>query len=168
MSTAQHHYVKKSDAPDQFEPFDPACVAVPPTTTNNIVPESLVWYDTVQKYIRPLSNDTNASQFVGVCLDAVPAQYGSIDAPAGVSPNGPRNLARVSKACQMYLKATAADAINPNAKIYAGADAQTMTTQAGSNALGYIDPEQPVVASATAGQLILCRVRANYPATPIN
>jgi len=31
-----------------------------------------------------------------------------------------------------------------------------------------VDPEQAVVASATAGQLILCRVRANYPATPIN
>lgn len=173
MATSLHHLVKKSDAPDQFMPFDTNCVANPPITTNNITAESLVYFSTItgtqpQGQILPLSNDTNASTFAGVCMDAVPAQYGAVDLPGGVSPNGPRNLARVSKACQMNLKATSADAIKPNVKIYAGADAQTMTVQAGSNAIGYIDPEQPYIASATAGQLILCRVRANYPATPVN
>lgn len=167
MTTATHHYVKKSDAPDQFMPFDANLVANPATLTNQLTAESLVWWDSTNGYIRPLSDDTNAAHFAGVCMDTVPANYDSITNPTGVSPNSSRNIARVSKACQMNLKATASDAINPNALIYAGADAQTMTTTAGSHAIGYVDPEQAVVASATGGQLILCRVRANTPNVPL-
>jgi hypothetical protein len=168
MTTSLHHYVKKSDAPDQFMPFDPNLVTTGGQTINTLVGESAVWWDSTNKYIRPLSDNTNDAYFAGIVMDSVPANYGSIAVVGGISPSSARNVARVSKACQMFLKATGGDAINPNAAIYVGADAQTMTTAVKTNKMGYVDPEQAVVASATAGQLILCRVRANYPATPIN
>jgi hypothetical protein len=149
-------------------PFDPNLVTTGGQTINTLYAESLVWWDSTNKYIRPLSDNTNDQYFTGVNYEAVPSNYGSIAVPVGVSPNSLRNVARVSKACQMFLKATASDAINPNALIYVGADPQTMTTAVKSYSIGYVDPEQAVVASATAGQLILCRVRGRSPATPIN
>ena len=165
-TVARHHLVKKSDGPDIFMPHDPNVSS--PTDLNAIVAESLIFWDTnagSSGFIKPLTNDTNAQYFSGVCMDQVPANYGSIVNPNGVSPNGPRNTARVSRAGQATLKATGGDAIVPNGVFYAGADEQTMTTTPGTYPLGYIDPKQPAVASATAGQLILCRFRARYQAT---
>jgi len=167
LTTSLHHYVKKSDAPDQFMPFDSNLVVVGGSQTNAIQGESLVWWDSTNKYIRPLSDNTNDVNFTGVCMDTIPANYGSIAVPGGVSPSSARNVARVSKACQMMLKATAGDAINPNAAIYVGADPQSMTTATKTNKIGYVDPEQAIIASATAGQLILCRVRAILPTTSL-
>lgn len=157
MATKVTHIVKNDETKYQFAPIDPTFAVA-------IDAESLVWYDSVGGFIRPLSNDTNASKCLGVCLDEVPVNLTGTP----VSPNNARNVARVVRSCRIFLKATASDAIAPYAKIYAGTDAQTMTTQAGSNAIGYVDGEQAVIASATAGTLILCIVNANFPAVPQN
>lgn len=152
MTTKVTHIVKNDDTGYQFAPIDPTYAVA-------LDAESLCYYDETNKFIRPLSNDTNAAKFLGVCLDEVPVNLTGTP----VSPNNARNVARVLRSCRILLKATAADAIAPYVKIYAGADAQTMTVQAGSNAIGFIDGEQAVIASATAGTLILCVVNAVFP-----
>lgn len=171
-TVSSQHLIKKSDSGDQYVPFDPNLVAATPVLTNAITAESLVYYSSSLGYMLPLNSGmgTGASaDFVGVCCDTVPAQYGSAANPQGISPDPVRNLARVTRACQMFLKATGGDNINPNALIYPGADEQTMTvTAGGQTAIGYVDPEQAAVTGATAGTLILCRVRANYPNTPLS
>lgn len=150
------HLYKKAAFPEEFWPI---------SLTEAIEAEDKVWYDTGNQKLVPLSDDTNAAYFPGVCMDQVPVNLTGVD----FTPNPPQNRARVVKLGQFVQLATAAEAYNPGDKVYASAlGPKYITVVAGSNPVGYVSGEQDPIASATAGQNVLVCLRANYPVLPIN
>ena len=144
--------------------FDQAMPLDPGTT---YFEDSRVYYnpakvgsDGITGKILPCRNDTNAAYEVGVLRDLNPVQIYDVTQ----TPNQPSSLARVSRRGQYLFYATAGDSITPFLPCYSGVDEQTITTVAGTNKIGYIDPQQPIISSATAGQQVLVQYRAKYPA----
>lgn len=115
--------------------------------------------DGITGKILPLRNDTNAANFVGMLRDLNPVNiYGT-----NQTPNQPSQYARVSRRGRYLMYVTAGETYNPFTYLYIGADEQTITTSAGSNKVGYVDPEQPIVVGAVAGTQIWVQIRAVFP-----
>lgn len=139
---------------DEPMPIDPALT---------YFEDTLVWWnkdyigsDGLVGKILPLSNDTNAANFVGVLRDINPVQVYADKQ----TPNTPSVMARVTKKAQFSLFCTVGDNVKPGLPVYAGADEQTFTVTAGSNSIGYVAFEQSPIASAVAGDTALINVRA--------
>lgn len=116
--------------------------------------------------LAPLAADGFANLFTGVTKQKVPVEpYGSdfAQGSGNQSPNPGMGTVTVVRNCLFQAKVTVGDSIKPLVAVYAGADAQTLTTVAGSNKVGFVSGEQPVIASAVSGQTFLVELRANYP-----
>lgn len=155
MTTKTTHLYRRSAFPEEFWPVD---------LSNAISAESLVYFDQAAGYLKPLVDDTNAAYGVGVCMDEVPVNLTGTN----LTPNPPKNVARVVRVGQFQFKCTAGQAYSAGLKVYAGADAQTVTPVAGSNPVGYVSGEQEAIVSAAATDKVLVCVRAKYPAVPLN
>ena len=107
----------------------------------------------------PLTNDTNAAYYAGELRDLNPVQIYADKQ----TPNQPSSFCRGTRLGQFLKNCTVGDAYHPYTPVYAGADADTITSQAGTNKLGYVSVEQSDISSATAGQTVLCDMRAKYP-----
>ena len=107
----------------------------------------------------PLSNDTNAAYYAGEIRDLNPVQIYSDTQ----TPNQPSSFVRGTRKGQFLKNCTVGDAYHPYTPVYAGADNNTITSQAGTNKIGYVSVEQADIASATAGQTVLVDMRAKYP-----
>lgn len=164
MTQANMHFFKKSNVDEQAWPVDA-------NMSENILAESFVYYDTSKKFIRNQISDTNAANFLGLCMDAVPIQnYGSNFTFGGGSanPNGSRNSAQVERYGQAAMFVTSGQNYTAGAALYQGADPQTVTTVVGSHQLAYVSGEQADITNAVSGTKVLVDFRANYPALPIN
>ena len=165
MTTSKKHLFKKPNVDMQSWPLDPSM-------GSTINAETMVWYDRNSKYVKELSNDTNATYFVGLLIDQVPVTvYGSDYQHGGgsINPNMPSNdLGMVVRYGQAVFKATSGENYTAGASLYAGADGQTVTTSSGSHPIGFVSGEQADITSATAGEPVLVDFRATWPATPVN
>ncbi len=108
----------------------------------------------------PLSNDTNAAYYTGEIRDVNPVQIYA----ATQTPNQPSSLVRGTRFGQFLKNATTGDSYVPYQAVYAGADNNTITSQSGTNKIGYVSVENLFpLTSVAAGTTVLCDMRAKYP-----
>ena len=93
----------------------------------------LVYLDTSAHIVKPVASDANAATLAGVALQ-----------PSGVSSGLDNSTAPAEKTVMVgwdvvaFFKTTAAETYVPGTPVYIGADAQTITTVAGSNMIGRV------------------------------
>jgi hypothetical protein len=92
----------------------------------------LVYLDTSAHIIKPIASDANAATLAGVALQPSVASS-NID---NVATGEPAVIVGWDVVCS--FKTTAAETYLPGLPLYIGADAQTVTTVAGSNSLGRV------------------------------
>lgn len=104
----------------------------------------LVYWDSAAHLAKPIASDANAATNMGVALT-----------PSKVSSNLDNGAAPAEKAIMVgwdvvaTLKTTASETYYTGTVVYVGADAQTITTVAGSNAIGTV--LLPVTQSSVTG-----------------
>jgi len=119
-------------------------VHVPVSSSFPINQGDLVWLDQSAHIGKPVDSDAHAATLMGVAL-----------APSKVSSNLDNPSAPAEKAVQVGwgllagMKTTASETYYTGTVVYVGADAQTITTVAGTNKIGTVI--LPVTASSVTG-----------------
>lgn len=94
----------------------------------------LVYLDTSAHIIKPVASDANAATLAGVALQ--PSHVSSnLDNSSAISA---QKSVVVGSKVVAFFKTTAAETYHHGDLVYVGADAQTITTVAGSNAIGRV------------------------------
>lgn len=102
-------------------------------STFPIAQGDLVYMDTTAHILKPVLSDANAAALAGVALQpsAVSSNLDNGTVPA-------QSVIQVGWACVASLKTTVAETYYTGTSVYAGADAQTVTTVAGTNKIGVV------------------------------
>ncbi len=127
----------------------------------------LLWFDSSAKYVKPLDSDAHAAYLVGVALrSAFLAPYTNQNLAGGpaIQKNYYGN-ALVGVGCIASFKCTVGETYEDGAALYAGADAQTVTTVAGTYSVGVVKLANggSAIAVATAGQEVQVLVIPQLP-----
>lgn len=93
----------------------------------------ILWWDSGALLCKPVTSDGDAATLLGVALEpsAVTSNLDSPSAPAVAN-------ITVGYGAIAGLKSTAAETYNNGTLVYVGADAQTVTTVAGTNPVGVV------------------------------
>lgn len=110
-------------------------------STNPIKQGELLYLDTSAHIAKPLDSDAHAASILGVALQPS-AVTSSIDSSS-------EKAVQVGWDLVAQLKSTASETYYPGTVVYIGADAQTVTTVAGSNRVGIV--VLPVGVASVAG-----------------
>lgn len=116
----------------------------------------LVYWDSAAGCVKPVDSDAHAATFVGIAQQpsAVSSNLDNSNAPAV------KSLLIGSKVI-CSLKTTASETYVTGTVVYIGADAQTVTTVAGSNAIGTVVlPDDVTSVTGAAGQSVQVLVKA--------
>jgi hypothetical protein len=111
----------------------------------------LLWFDASAKIVKALDSDAHAAYLAGVALRSAflaPYTAQNLAAGPGIQKNY-YNDALVGIGCIASLKTTVGETYEDGTAVYAGADAQTVTTVAGSHSVGVI--KLPSGGSAVTG-----------------
>lgn len=98
----------------------------------------LLWFDSSAKYVKPLDSDAHAAYLVGVALrSAALSIYVAQNVAGGPAASKQYyNDALVGIGCIASMKTTVGETYEDGTVLYAGADAQTVTTVAGAHSVG--------------------------------
>lgn len=121
----------------------------------------MVYWVSGSAAIKAVGSDANAATFAGIAKDT-----------SFLNITGTKKYLsqlEVLSGGVFSLKTTAAETYNHGTALYAGADAQTVTTVAGTNIIGYVwfRPGQTTVTGA-AGVNIDVLIAPKYPAVGVN
>ena len=100
----------------------------------------MLYFDSVAKIVKPLDTDAHAAALVGVALRAAfLALYTAqnLATGPGIQKNY-FNTALVGLGCIASMKTTVGETYTDGVALYVGADAQTVTTVAGSHSVGVV------------------------------
>lgn len=125
----------------------------------------LLWWDVSVGYVKPLDSDAHAAYLAGVALrSAYIAPYASATiagGPAMVKNYFPSALLGFGDVYTLY--STAAETYAHGTAVYYGADAQTITTVAGSHLIGTVSLPQGGSITGAAGVLVPVLVVPQIP-----
>jgi len=127
--------------------------------TNVIRQGSLVAWDSTNKVIKEAASDAECAKLLGVAMDTVPVAS-NID-------NGVTSVPKTMNAGyndMFNLNTTVGETYENFTPVYMGADAQTVTTVAGTNQIGYVRlASGKASVTGAAGVMVPVYVFSNYP-----
>lgn len=109
--------------------------------SNDFNQGDLLYWDSSAKVVKALVTDGNAATLAGVALKSSALSL-YVNQTTGSAVKNYEPMALVGIGCIVRLKTTAAETLTHGLAVYAGADAQTVTTVAGSNPVGYVQLDQ--------------------------
>lgn len=159
MATTAQNNIVKSVAPKSVFPDASQLI----TSAINYNQGDLLYLDTTNHLIKALDSDAHAANLLGVAMDTV--VKGIIQRPYTTAVDGSAAAGAIQGPVYGVVASFTihtGDAVNPGDLVYAGADAQTVTTASGnSHAVGVY--QGATIASAAAGTKINCLVGSQYP-----
>lgn len=129
-----------------------------PDSSSTIHAGDLVYRDPSTYTLKPLDSDAHAAYFKGMSLDAYPVDaYGDLTEQA--------DQIMVRGVGQIEAFTTVGESYYPEVLVYAGADAQTVTTVAGTYAIGSVADyaATKAVLTGAAGVKVKINIRRRLP-----
>lgn len=125
----------------------------------------LLFYDSGAACVKPLDTDANAAYLAGVALrSAFLAPYVAQNVAGGPAiAKNYYNDALVGIGCIVSLKTTAGETYADGTVLYAGADAQTVTTVAGNHSIGVVKLNGAAAITGAVGQEVPVLVIPQLP-----
>jgi hypothetical protein len=133
------------------------------TGSNDFNQGDMLWFDTTNNILKALDTDGHASAFAGVALRTSPLQLyinqNSLTAAKHYDQQGLVGIAGL-----YFFKTTAGETYKDGTSVYIGADAQTITTVAGTNLVG-VTKMRPSATSVTgaSGVTVDVFITVQYP-----
>jgi hypothetical protein len=116
----------------------------------------LVWFDATAYIVKSLDSDAHAAYLAGVAKDT------SYKNPFGTKVYDPNIAIKVKGIVE--LKTTTSESYYHGTAVYYGADAQTVTTVAGSYIVGYVwNPNSTSAITGASGTKVKVLLRTAYP-----